>query len=286
MPWWTDFYAVKCAVKRAIERVLDVVWVPFVCLYMRLVDPGVLYCNLRHPAAHMAAPPAPPEGTVRVVCVSDTHGYHEYVRVPRCDLLVHAGDGLVEGGCAHSGAAFARWLEQQLKTVAGAVACVGGNHDKHFQDMGEAARAKLFGGVTWLENTAAKVSGLRVYGSPHSYRSRSANNAWQFLEDDRTDRLKQQWARIKECDILITHAPPLPPGLGLPEGCPHLAAAVERLASPPFLHIFGHCHTGYGVYRTSTGWAANAGVQRIPLASLFQVPLRPPIVFDVPAREL
>jgi hypothetical protein len=60
----------------------------------------------RHPTeawdrirSHQAfvAPPTQPDGILlpgctRIVCISDTHGYHRSIPIPTCDILIHGGD--------------------------------------------------------------------------------------------------------------------------------------------------------------------------------------------------
>ena len=44
-----------------------------------------------------ATPPMQKDGVlmpecVRIVCISDTHGYHRSILIPTCDILIHGGD--------------------------------------------------------------------------------------------------------------------------------------------------------------------------------------------------
>ena len=50
-------------------------------------------------AEQMTSPPPQPSGTVRIVIVSDTHLRHrDLPALPPCDVLVHCGDVLLQGG--------------------------------------------------------------------------------------------------------------------------------------------------------------------------------------------
>jgi hypothetical protein len=33
-----------------------------------------------------------PAGFIRIVCISDTHGFHRSVHIRPCDVLIHSGD--------------------------------------------------------------------------------------------------------------------------------------------------------------------------------------------------
>lgn len=49
---------------------------------------------------------------MRIVYISDTHGFHERLVVPDGDVLIHAGD-FCDGRDAGAVSRFARWLEAQ-----------------------------------------------------------------------------------------------------------------------------------------------------------------------------
>ena len=74
---------------------------------------------------------------MRIVCVSDTHGWHRDVVVPDGDLLVHAGD-ITRKGELDTVEDFDRWLgglPHRHKVV------ICGNHDFCFQEQPSAARS-------------------------------------------------------------------------------------------------------------------------------------------------
>jgi len=62
--------------------------------YCTYVDYGTGTCTLSP-----EGPPPQPSGTVRIVIVSDTHlRHHDLPALPPCDVLVHCGDVLLQGG--------------------------------------------------------------------------------------------------------------------------------------------------------------------------------------------
>lgn len=104
---------------------------------------------------------APLGKTVRVICLSDTHGKHGRVEVPDGDLLIHCGD-LTKHGTAAEIIEFNEWLgtlPHPWKIV------VAGNHDEAFEYEPERAR-KLMTNAVYLEDSETTAAGLRVWGSP------------------------------------------------------------------------------------------------------------------------
>ena len=67
---------------------------------------------------------------MKLVCISDTHGRHEKLKVPAGDILIHAGD-ICSRGQANEVEAFNQWLGKlphPHKIV------IAGNHDHVFED--------------------------------------------------------------------------------------------------------------------------------------------------------
>lgn len=176
---------------------------------------------------------------MRVVCVSDTHGWHRDVAVPDGDLLVHAGD-LTRKGELDTLDDLDRWLGA-LPHRHKVVIC--GNHDFCFQEQPAAARSRITNAV-YLEDTSVTVGGVTVYGSPWQ----PWFGGWAF-NLERGPALAAVWAKIPDgIDILITHGPPA--GIldrtfrGDEVGCADLLARVWQVR--PRLHVFGHIHEAAG----------------------------------------
>lgn len=201
---------------------------------------------------------------MRIVCISDTHGY--FPPIPECDLLVHAGDLTNMGTKAQVEEGMA-WLGS-LK--ADKVVFVPGNHDFycHKQQAEAQAMADTFK-VDMLIDKELVYNGFMVYGSPwqpwfHDWAFSAPRDAIEGSEF-----LQEKWARIPwDTDILVTHCPPYetgdlvggarnPANDGRRIGCRALQARVGTLSSLE-LHVFGHCHSGYGVYQRPNRVAVNA----------------------------
>lgn len=187
---------------------------------------------------------------VTLVAIADTHLFHDDLVVPDGDILVHAGDLTRNGNLEElaAAAAFLRVLPHESKVV------IAGNHDFCLQRAPVRARRKLQG-LTYLEDEAATICGLRFWGSPWQ--------PWFFdwaFNLPRGPALAARWARIPtDTDVLVTHGPPRGHGDRTAddrrEGCDDLLARVE--AVQPMLHVFGHIHEDRGTWRVGRTVVAN-----------------------------
>lgn len=207
---------------------------------------------------------------MRLVCVSDTHAYHDAIHIPDGDVLVHAGD-LTKRGTVEEVRAAANWLAKlphKRKLV------VAGNHDFLFERDPSLARA-LFANATYLQDEAVEIDGTHFYGSPYTPEFFD----WAFMLP-RGAALRAKWSGIpKAVDVLITHGPPhrvLDLTLhGDYAGCEELARRVAEIK--PRVHIFGHIHEGYGVRDEGSTHFMNASI-----CTFDYRPKNAPLVFDLP----
>ncbi len=175
---------------------------------------------------------------MRIVCVSDTHGFHRRTEVPSGDVLVHAGD-LTKHGSLEDVEFFNDWLgslPHKHKVV------IAGNHDFCFQQQPAEARARITH-ATYLEDEGCEIAGLKFYGSPWTLTFFD----WAFMLPE--DQLAAKWAMIPAgLDVLITHGPPHGV-LDLTNRDEHagsttLLARVSEVK--PRLHVVGHIHEAVG----------------------------------------
>ncbi|AMV23635.1 Calcineurin-like phosphoesterase superfamily domain protein [Gemmata sp. SH-PL17] len=176
---------------------------------------------------------------MRIVCISDTHGWHDRADVPEGDVLVHAGD-ITRHGSLKDVEDFDRWLGT-LPHKHKIVIC--GNHDWCFQETPMEARVRLTN-ATYLEDSGCEIEGLKFYGSPWT----PCFSDWAFMLP-RGSELAAKWAQIPNgLDVLITHGP----SEGILDrnrtgeccGCRDLLYRV--LEVKPRLHVFGHIHEAAG----------------------------------------
>lgn len=178
----------------------------------------------------------------KVIAISDTHNLHQSIVIPKCDILIHAGDGTTRGQLAEI-QPFLNWLQSQK---AKHKIYVPGNHDRISQNEQSLVRLMCKErGIVFLYDEAITVMGLNIWGSPITPTFRS----WAFMRD-RGEEIRDHWFLIpRGLDILITHGPPygildMVPNKG-PAGCQDLLARVMEVK--PKIHIFGHIHQNNGV---------------------------------------
>jgi len=128
---------------------------------------------------------------MKIGCIADTHGRHKKVKVPECDVLVHAGDNTPAGELEMLGS-FCKWFGKQRCKARVSIA---GNHDRCLEnELRSAAELSMrgcshylfdrevtilpngmvligTGGEVVLSNGVPKVGsdgsdGLRFYGTP------------------------------------------------------------------------------------------------------------------------
>lgn len=206
----------------------------------------------------------------RIVCLSDTHNYHEEISVPDGDILIHSGDA-TQGGTVREIAAFNRWfarLPHRFKIF------VAGNHDWLFEIDNQTARRLLDDSIVYLQDSAIQIENLKIYGAPWQPRFYD----WAF-NLNRGREIAEKWRLIDaDTDVLITHGPPLgildDTPIGDLAGCEELRKKVEEIC--PRAHVFGHIHNGYGT-------TEKFGIKFVNAASCDEsyAPINAPIAFEL-----
>ena len=182
---------------------------------------------------------------MKLVLISDTHGYHRYIDLPKdCDLLIHCGD-LTMSGEMDVVIDYADWVNEN--GYKGKNLFVPGNHDFCFDQTNGGlrynaeARAHLEGeaGTIYMVDRLVTIDGLNFYGAPWCPNL----ERWAFYDGG-----KDCYASAPtEIDVLVTHSP----AFGVLDFCgPHvgskfLSSYIRR--SSALLHAHGHIHECYGV---------------------------------------
>jgi Icc-related predicted phosphoesterase len=191
------------------------------------------------------------ETVLRLVLLGDTHELHRKVEVPGGDILIHVGDFTMFSKNMTAVADFNTWLGElphHRKIL------VPGNHEYFLE--AHPSNQSMLNNATVLINESIEADGLRVWGSPVTPLYGGA-----FGLSSAEDR-KRLYAQIPQgTDVLITHGPPYgildsAPGSGIHSGCRELLEAVLRIR--PKLHVFGHIHGAYGIFRTDQTTFVNA----------------------------
>jgi len=181
-------------------------------------------------SASSSAPPpiAASPTSLRIVCVSDTHGMERALsgHVPPGDFLIHAGDYSGDRGKSTlKTKALDEWLAQQPHKIK---IVVRGNHDSF------SASFPLSGAIYASKATA--------FALPFA-------NKWLRIGLAPYGTLKVP----DECDIIISHEPPRDIGMldqtlkaDRRAGSEALTISANKLAHKPQLWVCGHIHEGYG----------------------------------------
>ncbi len=208
---------------------------------------------------------------MKFVAISDTHCRHLNLKLPKGDVLLHAGD-ISYKGQKNEIVDFLQWL---AKLPYKHKIFIAGNHDFYFEKEKIAQIQSLIpDGVTYLNDEEIIIDGVKIWGSPvtpwffnwafNRRRGKEINRHWQKIPDD--------------SDIILTHGPVY--GIldsvlnNTNAGCADLLQTIEKIK--PKAHVCGHIHEGYGVIKKNGTTFINASV----LNESYEL-VNKPIVFDV-----
>lgn len=176
-------------------------------------------------------------GTLRLVVISDTHGFEEQLTangdiLPHGDVLLHLGDFSVDRGPDDAAylKKFDAWLARQPHPIK---IVLRGNHDPRFYEFSQS-------GATFL--TQAKVQKIAGY-------------TFAFVPY-LSGGLRRKKCLPKSCDVLVSHVPPRNVldrcVTGKYAGSQTLLNGAQRMtAGPPTLWLCGHIHEARGVVRNT-----------------------------------
>jgi Icc-related predicted phosphoesterase len=207
-----------------------------------------------------------------IVCIADTHGRHDRLRVPAGDVLVHAGD-FTEVGEPGEVDLFIDWLAglpHERKIF------IGGNHEFYLEEHAAyfIEQVGSVPGLVYLQDSGTEIDGIKFWGSPVSPRY----GDWAFNRS-RGPEIRAHWDRIpKDTNVLVTYCPQAEIGdlnyANSHEGCADLRAAVAGLPNLR-LHVFGHIHIAFGLYEQAGVAFVNAAM----LTDKYALRERLPFVF-------
>jgi Icc-related predicted phosphoesterase len=178
---------------------------------------------------------------LKFVAISDTHCRHYSLKLPKGDVIIHAGDITYKGEEAEV-VDFLNWfskLNYKYKIFT------AGNHDFFFEKAKPAYVQSLIPeGVHYLNDSGVQIEGINLWGS--------AITPWFFnwaFNRQRGKSITKHWKLIPaDTHILITHGP----AYGILDtvvnenhvGCVDLLKKVQEVK--PKFHITGHIHEAYG----------------------------------------
>lgn len=143
----------------------------------------------------------------KVIAISDLHG--DLPQIEPCDILCICGD-ITPLGLDRDREASWEWLNTVFiewcnLVPAEQIIVIAGNHDFALEDMSLKEELewvskcyKLF----YLKDSMVILGDIKIYGTPWCPRLSS----WAFYQE--SDKLKEIFDNIPDCDILLTHTPP------------------------------------------------------------------------------
>ena len=165
---------------------------------------------------------------MKFVAISDTHGCHRQLNLPKGDVLLHAGD-VCDKGNALQVEDFLDWLsglDFQYKII------IRGNHDIDLKTKQSLLEIEMPKGTVQLKNSGIIIKDIPIWGVPYPIIGDVEN--WQSIP--------------LNTRILITHRPPFSildkPSFSLSMGSKKLMRRVKLVK--PDIHLFGHIHADYG----------------------------------------
>jgi Icc-related predicted phosphoesterase len=178
---------------------------------------------------------------LKFVAISDTHCRHYNLKLPKGDVLIHAGD-VTYRGRQDEVEDFLKWFREQPFRYK---VFIAGNHDFFFQKTKKETLEKMIPReVIYLNDSGVELEGIKLWGSPitpfffdwafNRLRGATINKHWKLIPPD--------------TDILITHGPVF----GILDtvmndrhvGCKDLLIKVKEIK--PKVHVCGHIHESYG----------------------------------------
>jgi Icc-related predicted phosphoesterase len=222
---------------------------------------------------------------MRVVCISDIHG--QLPQIGACDLLLIAGD--ITPVTDHTTSFQAAWLQNTFRVwlddlPAWHICGVAGNHDFVFEKEPDLVPKNLR--WNYLQDSSVTIEGLKIYGTP--WQPWFCDWAFNSPKKNAEEFLASKFAKIPgDTDILLAHGAPrgygdFAPAQG-PNGGEHVGSTALRdrlLEIAPPLTVFGHLHSGYGVYKIPSGNRTATLANASLLDDNYHI-ANPPLVFDV-----
>ena len=178
---------------------------------------------------------------MKLIAISDTHCRHRSLRLPKGDVVLHAGDISYKGDVKEI-EDFLEWfgaLPHQYKIF------IAGNHDFFFEKEKEAIIKRLLPPtVHYLKDEELLIGGLKIWGSPYT----PFFYQWAFNKKRGPD-LAAHWGKIPaDTDVLLTHGPVY----GILDAVLNEQQAGDKdllkrvLEIKPKAHVCGHIHESYG----------------------------------------
>lgn len=204
---------------------------------------------------------------MKICCLSDSHMHHKKIKMPSCDMIIHAGDFTYHGELDEV-AQFLKWYGEQ-KAKYKLLVC--GNHEKWISEQGDLLKEMCRDeGIQLLNNTHTVIEGHTIFGSPYS---RKFGN-WAYMVDE-TDLGAMYDKILPDTTILITHGPAYKHLDFCPNGHVGSTALEHAISKLPKLklHVTGHIHESRGTLFQNGLLTVNAAICGIPYSDIIYNPI-------------
>ncbi len=179
---------------------------------------------------------------MKILCISDTHGFHEELKIIDVDMIIHAGDFSNTRSSSINANECIKFLEWYEKLSIKYKILISGNHDTAVQ--AGLINFKYYKTIIYAQHEMIEIGKLKIFGSPYTP---TFGVGWAFNVP--RHKLDVYWREIpKETDILVTHGPPKGI-LDLSyneydnlEYCGDKSLLNKVYEVCPKYHIFGHIH--------------------------------------------
>ena len=212
---------------------------------------------------------------MKIVTISDTHGYHSKIYVPNGDIVVCAGD-ISSRGSVSSIQSFLDWYSELPHAYK---ILVPGNHDWGFEKEENLCKTMCEErGIIYLNNSGIGILGVKFWGTA----SQKPFCNWAFNHDVETR--KSLYSLIpKDTDVLVLHGPPY--GI-LDEteyvkenvGCEIVLDTIKQLDLAAV--VFGHIHEARGYIHKNKVLYINTSI-----CTLQYNPTNAPFVFSINGKN-
>ena len=190
---------------------------------------------------------------MKLLHISDTHGFHGMIpnsRFTDIDVVIHSGDCSNWMDPYRNEPEVRNFIEWYKSIPVIHKIYIAGNHDTSIERRLVTPADFHSVGITYLENAATEINGIRFWGSPIT----PTFGDWAFMK--RREKINRVWEEIPEdTDVLIVHGPPK----GYRDlsydrqgdlemcGCSALAKKCLSLKDSLKLVAFGHIHNMDGI---------------------------------------
>ena len=207
---------------------------------------------------------------MRIWHISDTHTYHDLLRVPDgIDMVIHSGDCSNPRDPYNNEPEVREFIHWYKSLPIKHKVYVAGNHDTSIEKKLVTKKDFEDYNIHYLEDDLITLQGLLIYGNPYTPQF----GQWAFMKD--RVKLDRYWTKAIPgyVDILVTHGPPK--GIldksysreDVLEMCGDKSLLNKVKEVQPTYHLFGHIHNhkdniNAGMQKMSTcdTWFSNGSV--------------------------